>query len=38
VIPDGVDVSSYPIIDISVQQPGNPEHSGDSVLHGTIPT
>ena len=37
-IPDGVDVSKYPIIDISVQQPGNPKHSGDSVLRGTIKT
>ena len=36
--PDGVDVSAYPIVDISVQQPGNPRHSGDSVLRGTIKT
>ncbi|MGZ4612956.1 MAG: anti-sigma factor domain-containing protein [Kineosporiaceae bacterium] len=36
VIPNGVDVSAYPIVDISVQQPGDPKHSGDSVLRGTI--
>jgi hypothetical protein len=38
VIPDGVDVSAYPIVDISVQQPGDPKHSGDSVLRGVIKT
>jgi hypothetical protein len=38
VIPQGVDVGAYPIVDISVQQPGDPKHSGDSVLRGTIPT
>ena len=37
-IPNGVDVSAYPIVDVSVQQPGNPAHSGDSVLRGTIKT
>jgi hypothetical protein len=36
VIPDGVDISNYPVVDISVQQPGDPRHSGDSVLRGTI--
>jgi Anti-sigma-K factor rskA len=36
VIPDGVDISQYPVVDISVQQPGDPRHSGDSVLRGTI--
>jgi hypothetical protein len=36
VIPDGVDISQYPVVDISVQQPGDPKHSGDSVLRGTI--
>ena len=35
-IPDGVDVSKYPIVDISVQQPGDPKHSGDSLLRGVI--
>jgi hypothetical protein len=35
-IPNGVDVSAYPIVDVSVQQPGNPAHSGDSVLRGVI--
>jgi hypothetical protein len=38
VIPDGVDVSAYPIVDISLQQPGDPKHSGDSVLRGVIKT
>jgi hypothetical protein len=36
VIPNGVDISQYPVVDISVQQPGDPKHSGDSVLRGTI--
>jgi hypothetical protein len=35
-IPNGVDVSAYPIVDVSVQRPGNPAHSGDSVLRGVI--
>jgi hypothetical protein len=35
-VPNGVDLSQYPIVDISVQQPGDPKHSGDSVLRGTI--
>lgn len=35
-VPNGVDLSKYPIVDISVQQPGDPRHSGDSVLRGTI--
>ncbi|HYJ75312.1 MAG TPA: anti-sigma factor [Kineosporiaceae bacterium] len=38
VIPEGVDVSAYPIVDVSVQQPGDPKHSGDSVLRGVIKT
>jgi hypothetical protein len=37
-IPNGVDVSAYPVVDVSVQQPGNPAHSGDSVLRGVIKT
>jgi hypothetical protein len=37
-IPNGVDVSAYPIVDVSVQEPGNPAHSGDSVLRGKIKT
>lgn len=36
-VPNGVDLSQYPIVDISVQQPGDPKHSGDSVLRGSIP-
>jgi hypothetical protein len=35
-VPNGVDLSQYPVVDISVQQPGDPRHSGDSVLRGTI--
>jgi hypothetical protein len=35
-VPNGVDLTQYPIVDISVQQPGDPRHSGDSVLRGTI--
>jgi hypothetical protein len=35
-VPNGVDLAQYPIVDISVQQPGDPRHSGDSVLRGTI--
>jgi hypothetical protein len=37
VIPDALDVSAYPIVDISVETPGDPRHSGRSVLRGTIP-
>jgi anti-sigma factor RsiW len=37
-IPDGVDISAYPVVDISVQEPGDPKHSGDSVLRGVIKT
>jgi anti-sigma-K factor RskA len=35
-VPNGVDLSQYPIVDISVEQPGDPKHSGNSVLRGTI--
>jgi hypothetical protein len=36
-IPDGLDLSQYPIVDISVEPlDGNPAHSGDSILRGTI--
>lgn len=37
VVPDGVDVSEYPIVDIS-QEPfdGDPTHSGDSIVRGQI--
>jgi hypothetical protein len=36
VIPDGLDVGEYPVVDISVETPGDPRHSGRSVLRGTI--
>ena len=36
VIPDGRRHQRLPVVDISVQQPGDPRHSGDSVLRGTI--
>lgn len=37
-LPTGVDVSSFPVVDIS-REPldGDPSHSGDSVLRGTLP-
>ena len=36
-IPAGVDLADYPIVDVS-QEPldGNPAHSGDSILRGTV--
>jgi hypothetical protein len=39
VLPEGVDIEDYPVVDIS-EEPldGNPGHSGVSVLRGTIPT
>jgi hypothetical protein len=36
VLPDGLDVGAYPVVDVSVETPGNPRHSGTSVLRGTI--
>jgi hypothetical protein len=36
-IPAGVDLGQYPVVDVSVQRPGSPEHSGKSVLRGTLP-
>ena len=39
VLPEGVDLEDYPVVDVS-EEPldGNPGHSGVSVLRGTIPT
>ncbi len=38
VLPEDLDVSRFPLIDISVQQPGgNPAHSGNSIVRGTLP-
>ena len=36
-IPDGLDLSAYPIVDISDEPlDGNPEHSGKSILRGQL--
>lgn len=36
-VPDGVDVSEYPIVDISIEpEDGDPTHSGASVYRGTL--
>ena len=36
-IPDGLDLSAYPIVDISDEPlDGNPEHSGNSILRGQL--
>ncbi|MFF2677088.1 anti-sigma factor [Arthrobacter koreensis] len=36
-IPDGLDLSAYPIVDISDEpHDGNPEHSGKSILRGQL--
>jgi anti-sigma-K factor RskA len=36
-IPDDVDLATYPIVDVSVEPAdGNPAHSGDSVVRGTL--
>ena len=36
-IPDDVDLATYPIVDVSVEPAdGNPGHSGDSVVRGTL--
>lgn len=36
-IPAGLKLADYPVVDISIQEPGNPAHSGKSVLRGTLP-
>jgi hypothetical protein len=37
-LPKDLDVTRYPLVDISVQQPGgDPAHSGDSIARGTLP-
>jgi hypothetical protein len=37
-LPKDLDVSRFPLVDISVQQPGgNPAHSGNSIVRGTLP-
>jgi anti-sigma factor RsiW len=37
VIPEGVDVSDFPIVDVSLEPPdGEPTHSGNSIVRGTL--
>jgi hypothetical protein len=37
-LPEGVDLSAYPVVDVSLEPlDGNPTHSGKSVLRGTLP-
>jgi hypothetical protein len=37
VVPSGVDPSSYPVVDVSAEaDDGDPTHSGDSVVRGTL--
>ena len=36
-IPDDLDLATYPIVDVSVEPTdGNPAHSGDSIVRGTL--
>ena len=36
-IPDDLDLATYPVVDVSVEPAdGNPAHSGDSVVRGTL--
>jgi hypothetical protein len=36
-IPTDVDIADYPIVDVSSEMPdGNPSHSGDSIVRGTL--
>jgi anti-sigma-K factor RskA len=38
-VPAGVDLSDYPEVDVSLEpHDGDPQHSGDSVLRGDLPT
>ncbi|MDO8338992.1 MAG: anti-sigma factor [Microcella sp.] len=37
VIPDGIDLSEYPIVDVSLEPvDGDPAHSGDSIVRGAL--
>jgi hypothetical protein len=39
VVPDGLSVDAFPVVDVSVEPfDGDPTHSGDSVLRGVLPT
>lgn len=36
-VPNGIDVSRYPVVDISDEEPGGaPTHSGNSIVRGTL--
>ena len=36
-VPDGIDITQYPVVDISAEPPdGVPTHSGDSLVRGTL--
>lgn len=36
-IPAGIDLSEYPVVDVSAEpRDGNPAHSGDSIVRGTL--
>jgi anti-sigma-K factor RskA len=36
-VPDGLDLGEFPVVDISVEPfDGDPSHSGDSVVRGTL--
>ncbi len=38
VLPPGLDVHAYPVVDVSAEpRDGNPAHSSDSVVRGTLP-
>jgi hypothetical protein len=37
-LPEGIDLSGYPLVDVSAQENnGNPKHSGVSVVRGSLP-
>lgn len=36
VVPEGVDPRTYEVVDVSIQDAGQVEHSGDSLLRGTL--
>lgn len=36
-VPDGLDADAYSVVDVSIQPyDGDPAHSGDSLLRGTL--
>jgi hypothetical protein len=38
-IPAGIDLTEYPVVDVSAEpEDGNPAHSGDSIVRGTLRT